>query len=288
VPLLPILKWPGGKRGLAERVRRAYDGPPRGSYSEVFLGSGAVYLRRREVGELAGVRCILADAEPRLMAFYRRVRLDVESVMRAMGALPWDASWREQYAARRDAFNAWAPGPEDVAPADLAALFLWMNRACFNGLWRVNGTGAFNSPPGSYAVLSVPLAADVRAFAEALAPADVVLLTTTFEHALRAAPDGEGDVYGDPPYLDMFSAYTAQGFDYEDHVRLAQACQEQRRAGKRVVLSNSNRPRTRTLYEGFGFDVRFVTSTHSIAAKGDSRVKAAELLAIGMPIRARG
>lgn len=279
----PIFKWPGGKRSLAEKIRRVYDGPPARRYGEAFLGGGSTYFARVRVGELRGVEVVLADAEPRLMASYRGLQLDVEAVIRALDAFEWGPGWRDQYADRRDALNDWKAGPEEVASPTQAALFLWMNRACFNGLWRVSSSGKFNSPAGSYTRLSRPTASFVREIAEALAGAR--LLTCRFQEYFATVDHEGAQEYFDPPYFGVFDAYTPEGFPYESQVELARACAGARDAGAMVVASNSNRPEVRGLYGGYGFELRTVSAPRSIAAKGDARGQAAELLAVGMPRR---
>jgi len=281
----PILKWPGGKRALAEKVRRVYDGPPRSRYGEPFFGGGSVYFARRRVGEVRGEDSVLADAEPRLMAFCRAIQQDVEAVLVACDRLPWGPGWESAYLDQREALNAWSPGPEEVARPEDAARFLWINRACFNGLWRVSKEGRFNTPIGRYEVLSRPGANFVREISAALAGA--TLLTARFPEFYATFDPAGAQVYNDPPYFGVFDAYTAEGFPYQLQVDLAQLAAGARDGGAIVLVSNSNRPEVRGLYGVYAFELRSVSAPRTIAASGDKRKPTAELLAVGNPKRRR-
>lgn len=275
----PLVKWPGGKRSLAEKIRRVFDGAP-SRYVEVFSGGLAVYLLRYSLGELSGVRVVLADAEARLMAFYRAVRDTPGQVADALDAYEWGAPWKDSYDDTRTRFNLWTPTADEVASPDHAALFLWINRACFNGLYRVNQSGGFNVPIASYVTLSRPSRRDILRFSEALA--GVELLTVRADVLLATL--GKGDQgYCDPPYLDMFDQYTPEGFSHHDHVRLALDVDAARQRGAFMVISNSNTPRTSALYRAFAWEVKPILVTRSIAAKASSRGKESELLAVARP-----
>lgn len=285
VTIKPILKWAGSKRALAETVRRAFDSTPAG-HCEPFVGAGAVYLHRLSVGELRpGPHVVLADLCAPLVAFYRGVQADPAGVGLALDRLHWGLGWRDQYNDRRDEYNGWAMaiGPDHVAFAESAARFLWLNRACFNGLYRVSSTGKFNTPAGSYATLSRPTAGQVHALSEALA--GVQLVCGSYQHTLRMERDWGSQVYVDPPYFGMFDQYTPVSWEYDEQVRLALACTDARARGAHVVASNSDHPKLRALWAGLGFDVRDASVYHSVGAKGDRRTRAKEVVMVGMPPR---
>lgn len=282
--LRPILKWAGSKRLLAETVRRAFDAAPV-RYREPCVGAGWVYVQRLVMGELRpGPHVLLGDLNPALMAFYRGLRAAPRAVLGAMEDLPWDAGWRPVYDTLRTTFNAWAPGPSDEATPDQAALLLWMNRACFNGLFRVSREGKFNTPAGSYEVLARPGERDVLAFAEALA--GVQLVCAPFQVTLADAREGD-QVYIDPPYMGAFSGYTALPWGYDEQVRLALAAADARARGAHVVASNADLPQVRALWAGLGFDVREARAYHSVGAAAERRRDAQEVLLLGRPPRRR-
>lgn len=279
-PTGPILKWPGGKRSLAETVRRVFDGPPPARYIEPFVGGGAVYFARLATGELKGRGVVLADAEPRLMAFYRAMQTYPGSVQEAADLRNWSATWAAEYYSWRDSLNQWEPGPTETAEPHHASLFLWMNRACFNGLYRVNAAGEFNAPVGAYAMLSRPTSPEVARFGFALSGAR--LLTSDAVAVLDMA--GEGDqVYCDPPYHREYDQYTRERFSWDSHVRLAEGASRARARGVFVVISNAATPEIRAMYGRMKFEIREKSTHRSIAAAGDARGQAAELLAVLKP-----
>lgn len=280
VKIKPLLKWAGGKARLSETIRRAFDALP-AQYCEPFAGSAAVYLHRLSVGELKpGPHVVLADLCTPLIAFYRGVQRDPSGVALALGRLPWGPEWRDQYADRRDEYNGWAMaiGPDHVAFPESAARFLWLNRACFNGLYRVSSIGKFNTPAGSYSTLARPTDKHVHALSEALA--GVVLKAQHYRETL--AEQGRGvQVYLDSPYFGMFDDYCSEPWNYDDQVRLALASSDARGRGAHVVASNSDDPKIRNLWAGLGFDVRSADVYHSVGAKGDRRKAVHEVVMVG-------
>ncbi len=278
----PVLKWAGSKRALAEVVRRAFDGPPPRRHVEPFAGAACVHVARVNAGELAGRGALLADACPPLVAFYRGLRIDPGAVADAADTMRWGDGWREWYAPARAQLNALLAGMNQwsrMAPAE-AALFLWVNRACFNGLFRVNARGEFNTPAGAYQQLARPSRTRLMALATALQP--VSLWCADYAETLAAC--GEGDhVYVDPPYLGTFAGYTSGTWDDAQHARLALAAHQARLRGAHVVASNADVPRVRALWCGLGFTARPVAAYHSVGAGADRRGRVAELLLLGPP-----
>ena len=292
--LPPLLKWAGSKRALAETVRRTFDAPAV-QYMEPCVGAACVYAQRLSVGDLRpGPHVLLADLNPALIAFYRGLRANPEGVLRAMDALAWDASWMADYEGRREEYNAriagWTTdrGEDGYAPAhgshEFCALFLWINRACFNGLYRVSASGKFNTPAADYLSLNRPTPKLVRQWAQALE--GVVLRCQPFAESMAEAGT-DWQVYVDPPYFDMFDAYTTSPWGYEEQMRLGLACHEARARGAHVVASNTNHPRVRAIYAGLGFEVREATVYHSVGATPARRSAARELLLVGVLPRRR-
>ncbi len=265
----PILKWAGGKSRLAPRVAEAFGRPCEGTYYEPFLGSASVFLHLRAHGLIE--RAVLSDVNEKLIKAYRALRDDADGVLRELEQLPRD-DWSERYREVRDDFNA---GPHSGA-AHAARLF-WLNRACFNGLYRENKSGGFNVHVGSYKALRLPDPERFREVAELLQ--GVTLYATRFERALDQA--GPGDhVYCDPPYVGTFAAYSAAGFSEADQHALARAARGAASRGARVVLSNADLPAVRNeLYPTEqGFEVVASLQVRRSISRG-KRGKAAELLA---------
>ncbi|TVQ90922.1 MAG: Dam family site-specific DNA-(adenine-N6)-methyltransferase [Deltaproteobacteria bacterium] len=250
----PLLKWAGGKRRLAEAITRVFPGPCAGTYFEPFCGGASVFLRRRALGTVE--RAVLSDANPRLIAMYQAVRDDVEGVLDALQRLPSleDGSWRDAYYDVRSAFNACEP-----RRVDQAARLIWLNKTCYNGLYRESVSTGFNVPVGRYKAPRLPKPEHVRRVSELLQGAE--LYAASFEQVMARA--GEGDqIYCDPPYVPLdqpsnFTAYSKGGFDLDAQRALASAAKGAAARGAVVVLSNHDtRFVRRELYSAaHGFEV---------------------------------
>ncbi len=258
----PFLKWVGGKTSLLpELLRHVPDRLRR--YHEPFVGGGALFFA------VAPRRATLSDSNGELVHCYRQVRDDVYGVL---DALVGHVYQREHYQIIR------ALEPRQLTPAARAARFIYLNKTCFNGLWRVNRAGRFNVPIGRYKNPRFHDPETLLAAQRALR--GIEILHAPFENALaRAAP---GDfVYLDPPYdpvsaTSSFASYTPDGFTWDDQKRLARACIALNRRGVRFLLSNSATDRVRELYRGF--EQRLVRAPRFINSKADSRGRVDELL----------
>jgi len=247
----PLLKWAGGKARLAPQIEAAFGGPCAGRYVEPFVGSGAVFLWRRAHGRVDSA--VLADANPKLVAFHLAVRDAVDDVLGELARLPV-RGYREAYYATRDAFN---DGPHH-GPRH-AARFLWLNRAGYNGLYRENRDGGYNVPVGSYAEVRLPDESEIRQVSGLLQGAE--LRVGSFEETLRVA-GSRSQVYCDPPYVPLtqsasFTAYCKAVFGMREQSRLADEAVRAACRGAVVVLSNHDLPVVRReLYpEASGFRV---------------------------------
>jgi DNA adenine methylase len=253
------LKWAGGKRQLLPVLRRFYPNAFR-RYVEPFFGSGAVFFDLWGAGRLRDRDAVLIDSNPDLIGCYETVRDRVDEVARALDRLAEGhaAGGRDHYYAIRDGrFNPVrqllrrTDGRIAYTP-ELAAMLIYLNRTGFNGLFRVNASGAFNVPAGRYRRPTICDREKLRRVAEALASPRVRLVRGSFEAAREIA--GEGDfLYLDPPYAPVsatanFTAYTAAPFTIEDHERLQQMVIELAGRGCRVLVSNSTAREIAALY----------------------------------------
>jgi len=292
----PFLKWAGGKRQLLPELRRFY--PARfGAYHEPFLGSGAVFFDLVAGGRLEGRPAVLTDENPDLIGCYLRIRDAVDEVMAGLERLarghargaaahylrvrdhrfnPARRSWREA-GARLEAYTP-----------DIAAMFIYLNRTGYNGLYRVNRTGAFNVPPGRYVRPRILDTALLREVSAALGAPGVRLELSAFESVLDRASSGDF-VYFDPPYAPLsptanFRSYTASGFGDADQARLQQVAVELARRGVTVLLSNSTAPSVVGLFEGdasaagVGLRALRVPARRAINTRADRRGTVEELL----------
>ncbi|MGZ6142915.1 MAG: DNA adenine methylase [Myxococcales bacterium] len=258
----PFLKWVGGKTALLPELLKHVPARLR-RYHEPFVGGGALFFAVRPR------RALLSDSNAELVHTYRQVRDDVYGVLDALARHVYE---RAHFEAVR------ALEPARLGPAERAARFIFLNKTCFNGLWRVNRAGRFNVPFGRY---KNPRFADPSSLITAShALTGVEIEHAPFEEALAKAAPGDF-VYLDPPYDPVsptasFASYTAGGFSWEDQRRLAHACVVLNRRGVRFLLSNSATERVRALYSGF--EQRLVRAPRFINSKADGRGHVDELL----------
>lgn len=256
----PLLKWVGGKRQLLPALRRFYP-PAFGTYIEPFFGSGAVFFDLWEQGRLAGHPVELIDSNSDLIGCYETVRDRPEAVAveldglaeghardgRAHYYLVRDTRFNPFRAERRSADGRIAYTPE------LAAMLIYLNRTGFNGLFRVNASGAFNVPAGRYDRPRISDRARLQRVSDALASRGVTLRYGSFLEAASMAGDADF-LYIDPPYAPLsstasFTAYTSPRFGVEEQEALQRMVIGLSRRGCHVLLSNSTAPSIAELYD---------------------------------------
>lgn len=269
----PFLKWAGGKGQLLEDIG---DNMPIEftRYFEPFLGGGAVffYLHRKGFSNEA----ILNDVNAELVTAYKTVRDHVEELIEELESGGYEPEKKTFYKIR-----AWDREPEweGTDPIKKTARMVYLNRTCYNGLYRVNQKGQFNVPFGRYENPTICDRENLRAVSDALANTEI--LCTDFEEALRNA--GEGDfVYLDPPYQPVsetanFTSYTAGGFDAEEQKRLAQVFRDLDARRCYVLESNSATQFIRDLYVS-DFTLEAVNARRAISSDPDTRGEIMELL----------
>lgn len=291
----PILKWPGGKRQLLAQLRRFYP-PEVGGYLEPFLGSGAVFFDLFNRGALGAAPVLLSDRNADLIGTYRRVCDATGAVIGALTVLD-EGHARDPrahyYRVRDDAFNpqreVWRQrggDPGDFS-ADLAAMFVYLNRTGYNGLFRLNASGRFNVPAGRYGRPRIVIADRLHAAAAPLSRPQLRLQSVAFDEALAAARPGDL-VYLDPPYAPLtatanFRAYTAAGFSADDQVRLRDLVLALAARRVDVILSNSTAPSVMALYDtraarSVGLRCFRVPARRAINTRGDRRGAIEELI----------
>ena len=252
----PILKWAGGKTqmlgDLLPKVPKSY-----GRYIEPFFGGGAMFFA------LQPENAIIADSNPELINMYRQVAENVDEVI----------SYLKKYENTSEMF--YAVREQDwmcLSKAEAAARTIFLNRTCFNGLYRVNKQGKFNVPYGKYANPRICDEEGLKAASKALKKAEILCgdYLLVLEHYAEA-----GDfVFLDPPYLPIseyadFKRYTKEQFYEEDHVELAKMIMRLQERGCHVVLTNSNHPLVHELYAPFTIDV--IQTKRHISCNGSTR-----------------
>lgn len=260
----PFLKWAGGKRQLLPELLKHVPEKIR-TYREPFLGGGALFFALAD--RLTDAR--LSDANAELVTAYDGIKhFDlgrIESLLRHHES----THSREHFRSVREA--------RDLPWYAATARMIYLNRAGFNGLYRVNKSGQFNVPWGKRETVSFDYD-NLRACSSALQSAQV--FTADFRVAIAEAQDGDF-VYCDPPYVPNsetanFTTYTRDGFTLEDQHALKRCALAAKERGANVLLSNSDTWKTREIYEGW--NMRTVQARRSINRDGAKRGPVGELL----------
>jgi DNA adenine methylase len=260
----PFLKWAGGKRWLTKQL--AVHLPETfNRYFEPFLGSAAVYF------ELTPARAILSDANEALIATYCAIRDHPEEIHESLSRLHMrhnSALYYEQRALRTD------------DPIKAATRFIYLNRTCWNGLYRVNQKNEFNVPIGTKSTVLFP-DDDFNLIAEALAKAEI--RAGDFEISIDRAQCGDL-IYVDPPYtvkhnFNGFLKYNQVMFSWDDQVRLHDCLVRARERGCHIVISNADHHSIRELYSDFD-DMNSLSRASIIAGKSSARSSTTELLVV--------
>ena len=275
-PPRPFLKWVGGKRQLLPELLRAVESA--GSfrhYHEPFLGGGALFFSLARQGRIKA-RSYLSDANKNLIDAYLGVRDEPETVIELLEAHKRSHSERHFYEVRANV-------PRKLARR--AARIIYLNKTCYNGLYRENSKGLFNAPFGRY---KNPLICDQEnLLAVSRTLQNVDLDVRDFSYVLQVAEPGDL-VYFDPPYNPVsktagFTAYFRGGFGAEAQERLAEVCAQLAAREVKVILSNSMTDFTRSLYKDFHTNV--VSATRSVNSRADRRGKVSEALITNFPMR---
>lgn len=301
--MTPILKWPGGKRRMARLIDDAFGREPIQGYCEPFAGGLAVFCHLVQTGRLTGLHRAprLSDACGSLMVTYAALQAHPARVREQLTRITrhhtTDRAWTRDYYTLRKRFNAYrtmvlkpvAAGQSRVIPitdasCKHAAEMLWVNKACFNGLWRTNRSGQFNASAGSYQRVKMDLSA-ITAFAGALHAHQAELMWSDWRRPLSLARQGDC-AFIDSPYLPLddarsnFTSYSAlRPWGVDEHRELAYACAQAASRGVRVVLTNHDCTATHETYpESVGWRVfARPTLTRSIS-QSSARMRATEVV----------
>lgn len=269
----PLLKWPGGKRRvlphLVKHTPQEYN-----TYYEPFFGGGALYF------DLLPEKAVIADVNDELVNVYVQVKNNPEAIIQELEKDYW-ANVEENYLRIRalDRDEAY----KDMPDLFKAARILYLNKTCFNGLYRVNSQGHFNAAFGKYANPLINNSTLIREMSEQFNRGTSIHLSD-FKTILSNITDDSNFIYLDPPYIPLnktayFTSYSKGRFNDEDHVSLTQHAQELDEKGNFVLLSNSDTPRTRELYKDF--HIVPIEVKRSISAKTSGRKGVGEVLALG-------
>ena len=290
VTLKPFVKWVGGKSQLVEKIEEMLpceDEKPLTKYAEPMVGGGALFfsmLSKYDFEEL-----YVSDINAELINAYQAVKNDVDNLISKLNEmqmlfLPMDENGRKYfYYAVRDKFNSTVLS--DETSTDKAAQFIFLNKTCFNGLYRVNRKGQFNVPMGAYKNPTICDDENLRNIHESLKNVTIVCGDYTLS---KSFIDGNTFVYIDPPYRPIsetsgFTSYNSDVFDDDEQIRLSKFIDEINLSGAKIVLSNSD-PKNVNEEDNFfddlykNYKINRVEANRAINSKGDKRGKINELL----------
>ena len=263
--IVPFVKWAGGKRQLLsqiqERMPENYN-----HYFEPFVGGGAVFFGTQPS------KALINDINKALINTYQRICNSPKEFLSEVNKIDsemWEDGKQYYYSIRERYNDKLMKSEYDV---ELAALFVFLNKHCFNGLYRVNGKGLFNVPYNNSRRASVEENV-IWAVSEYLQ--NITILQGDFEDACKEAKKGDF-VFLDSPYAPLnptsFEAYTKEGFDIESHKRLAKLYDELTMRGCYCMLTNHNTDLINELYGNKGYKIDVVSGRRMIISDASNRV----------------
>lgn len=287
----PFAKWAGGKGQLLSDIRKSYPkelGKRVTKYAEPFVGGGAVLFDI--INNYPSVKEIyISDINSELINCYTIIRDYCEPLIDRLAILKDEYMsaqlQKEYYNERRKTFNALKSNGNKEENLEKAALFIFLNKTCFNGLYRVNRKGEFNVPMGAYENPAICDEVNLRNVSQKLQKVTIVCGNYKLSESFI---DGKTFVYFDPPYRPLtstasFTSYAEGGFTDENQAELARYAQELSRKGAKVVVSNSD-PKNANENDNFfdelyaTFTISRITATRMINSKAAARGKISELL----------
>ncbi len=279
------MKWAGGKTQMLDALIARRPLPPadgRATYFEPFLGGGALFFALQWPG-----RAVLNDLNAELMATFEVVRDDVQPLIERLDGLQQRYTGDDDDGRKQFFYAVRAESPQQ--PVEVAARMIFLNKTCFNGLYRVNRKGEFNVPHGRYKKPAILDCETLLAASRALQ--DTELVHQDFEDACESA--GAGDfVYFDPPFSPIsktasFTSYTADGFGRDDQVRLKALIDRLSERGVHVMVSNSPQDLIYGLYRGSDhfqhYCLEELPARRMINSRGDRRGGVTELVITNYP-----
>lgn len=290
--LKPFVKWAGGKGQLLNYIRKLYPknlGKTIDKYAEPFVGGGAVLFDILNNFDLREI--YISDVNAELINAYLIIRDDVESLINILSKMekeyiPLDTDARKlYYYEKRDRFNFLKLNGNTAGDIEKAAIFIFLNRTCFNGLYRVNKKGLYNVPMGAYKKPTICDSDNLKNISFALKK--VTIKCDDYRECTNFV-DAKAFVYFDPPYRPIsetasFNSYTENLFDDKAQVELAEFVSLLDKKGAKIVVSNSD-PKNVNEKDYFFDDlykehnINRVEAARMINCNGDSRGKISELL----------
>lgn len=267
----PFLKWAGGKRQLLPEIRKLLPARKIKRYFEPFVGGGAVLF------DLQSENAVINDYNEELINCYQVIKDDPDALIEEVKKHPHtkEAFYKLRALDRTNDFK-------NIPKVQRAARIIYLNKTCFNGLFRVNSRGQFNVPFGDYTNPKIIEESVIRAISEYFNSARIEILQGDFVEAVNKAKRDDF-VYFDPPYdplsaTSSFTSYSLNSFDRNAQIRLKETCDDLTKRGCKVLVSNSSTEFIRELY-GSSYDTIIeVKATRNINSVGCGRDKISELL----------
>lgn len=266
----PILKWVGGKRQLLDSIEPLI--PPCSTYYEPFIGGGAVFFSRQPD------KAVINDSNPELINVYLTIKNEPEALIEKLKEHKANSSEEYYYAVR--ALDRDKSIFVNMTNVERAARIIYLNKTCYNGLFRVNSSGEFNSPWGRYNNPNITNETTIRALHTYLNKANITIKCGDYQDALRGIRKG-AFVYFDPPYMPIsssasFTGYTAGGFGEQEQMALKEQCDALNAKGIKFLLSNSACPFIEELYKDY--IIEHVNAKRTINANPEKRGEIEEVL----------
>lgn len=265
----PFLKWVGGKRQLMPEILKYMPSNKGLKYFEPFIGGGAVLFT------LQPKEAVINDANAELINVYNVVKNNLDELIQDLKKHKNEADYFYQLRGldRENNFKA-------LSAVKRASRVIYLNKTCFNGLYRVNNAGEFNSPFGNYANPNIVNEPTLKAVSKYLNENDIKILNGDYKEALKFT-NSKSFVYLDPPYQPIsqssnFTGYVQGGWNYYDQVDLRNTCEELDKKGVKFLLSNSASPLIKDLYQKF--DIITVKALRMVNSDSSKRGAVDELL----------
>lgn len=268
--ITPILKWVGGKRQLLSEIMPLIN-KNCSTYVEPFIGGGAVFF------DLQPKKAIINDYNEELINVYKVVRDSVDELIAVLEVHEQNNS--EEYFYNVRALDR-TEEFEKMSDIEKAARILYLNKTCYNGLYRVNSAGQFNSPYGKYKNPKIVNSTTLKAMSNYLNKNKIEIRQGDYKEILKGLRKG-AFVYLDPPYMPIsssssFTGYTENGFGYKQQVELKEECDKLKKKGISFLQSNSDCPEIRDLYKDY--KIITVQARRSINSNAQKRGEINEVL----------
>ena len=268
--ICPIVKWVGGKRQLLPEIM-PFINKTCSTYVEPFVGGGAVFF------ELQPKKAIINDFNNELINVYMVIRDHAQELIQQLEKHKSCHSEEYFYTVRSlDRLEEY----KEMSHVEKAARIIYLNKTCYNGLYRVNSAGQFNSPYGKYKNPNIVNETLIRGMSKYLRSNNITIRQGDYKDVLKGLRRG-AFVYLDPPYMPIsssssFTGYTENGFSYEQQVMLKEECDKLREKGIAFLQSNSHCEEIKELYKEY--KVKTVQAKRSINSRGDKRGEIKEVL----------